>query len=47
MSAEEASELSDEKIAFLESLIPRVAEPKPTQQQSEQGGIIYWADPTY
>lgn len=45
-AAQEPVELSREQKQFLSSLIPRVPAPKPTEQQSDQGMIIYWADPT-
>jgi len=38
--------LSKEQEQFLKSLIPQVPEPKPTQEQQDQGFIIYWANPT-
>jgi hypothetical protein len=45
-AADEAYELSPEQEQFLESLIPQVPEPESTQEQQDQGFVIYWSDPT-
>jgi len=45
-AADDPLELSEEQEEFIKSLIPQVSEPTPTQEQSDQGFIIYWADPT-